>query len=147
MCFYEDDCDWTASVSTDEVLTADKPVKCDECQRVIPAGDSVRHIWMQEHEVCRNDPDSVGCPEGCDHDFGETENYDRCQACDQLTEAIHQHELAEGCKEYESRPPLTGLYDAMSEGDGKAYLAKAESLYPGITGRLPASFLQFREED
>ncbi len=152
MCFY-DDADWEANFVDDTTAPAEKPVKCNECRRVIPIGEPVRHIYMQECEVCRHNPkhdDYDGleteddCPEGCEHDYGETYDYDRCQTCDQLIEAIHQHELAEGCREWESRPGLTDLCDAMVEGDGEAYLATAETLYPGITARLPESFLRFR---
>jgi hypothetical protein len=153
MCFY-DDGDWTAQVVEDEILVVTAPVKCDECRRPIKPGEWRRHVFMQEHEVCRHNPahddydgpetDSEDCPEGCEHDFGETFDYDRCQSCDQLIEAIHRHELAVGCHEYESRPSLTELHDAMVEGDGEAYLAKAEELFPGITARSPETFLRFR---
>jgi hypothetical protein len=47
-----------------------------------------------------------------------------------------------GCREYESRPNLTELYEAFAETDeGLKYLAKAEQLYPGITARVPQSFI------
>lgn len=166
MCFYDDDDDWYASIVEDSVIEVTSPVRCDECGRSIPPGSWRRHIFMQQDEYCRHDPEGgrydagdtaeamgvdvdalpeEGCPPGCEHDYGETCEYDRCEACDQLIEAIHRHELDEGCREYESRPALEELHQAMWEGDGAAYLAKAESLYPGITSRLPESFLEFRE--
>lgn len=150
MCF-TDDCDWYASIVEDEILTASKPTQCNECHEMIQEGGWLRHIFMQEHEECIHDPTSEnydfegehegeGCPEGCEHDYGETCDYDRCETCDQLIEAIHQHELVEGCSHNESYPNLDGLYDAFWEGNGKAYLARAETLYPGITERLTESF-------
>ena len=149
MCFYND-CDWYASIQEDKVGVATKDIKCDECHRLIKEGEWVRHIFMQEDEECRNNPESEyceggeegdSCPPDCEHDYGETFDYDRCETCDQLIEAIHQHELDEGCREDESRPNLTELYEALVEGDGRAYLAKAETLFPGITGRLSERFL------
>jgi hypothetical protein len=148
MCFYHDYA-WTASETADEVGTAKVPTPCDECREMIPVGGWVRHIWMQEEEVCRHNPqhddydgpetDSYDCPPGCTHDFGETYDYDRCQLCDRLIEAIHAHEIKEGCSEYESEPALTELCDAMAE-NGKAYLAEAEVMYPGITATLPECY-------
>jgi hypothetical protein len=143
MCFYEGDCDWTASVYSDTTEPATKPTKCDECRRIISIGEPVRHVWMQEHEICRHDPESDDfdgdeddpvtlCGDECEHDFGETFDYDCCETCTQLIEAIHHHELLIGCREYESRPNLT---------EGLKYLAKAEQLYPGITARVPQSFI------
>jgi hypothetical protein len=151
MCF-DNDSDWTASIVERKTTLAKKPTKCRECNRVIQVGDLLHHVYQQEHEVCRYDPESddyigedenadkEGCPEGCKHDFGETYDYDCCEVCSQLIEAIHQHELEEGCHESESRPPYEGLYDAFADGDGDRYFAKAEELYPGITSRLTENF-------
>ena len=151
MCFYEES-EWYASIVEDETKPAAKPTKCDECRRIIQIGDPVRHIFMKEREVCRHDPESddydpedtgePDCNEECKHDFGESFECDQCETCTQLIEAIHQHEIESGCSEDESRPGLTGLYDAFAEGEGAAYLAKAEALYPGIAARMPDSFLK-----
>jgi hypothetical protein len=152
MCF-EYDSDWTASIVEDKTTIVTKPVKCDECGRVIQPGEFVRHVYQQEHEVCRHDPESddfdgpewdendepikrEGCLDGCNHDYGETFDWDCCEACNQLIEGIHRHELDEGCHEADSRPALGELYETVAEGNGKAYLDKAEELFPGITGRL-----------
>lgn len=155
MCFYNDDYDWYASVTTDETSPATKPTKCDECRRVIPIGEPVRHIWMQQHEYCIHHPDyddyegddsdGTDCPEGCEHDYGETYDYDCCETCTQLVEAIHKSEIESGCRDAESRPNLTELYDAFAEGEGSKYLAKAEELYPGIRGRMAPEFVAAAE--
>lgn len=157
MCFDNDDCDWYAAIIEDETLPATKQARCGECGRIILVGEPVRHIFQQQREVCRHDPESddydgeetdlMGCPPDCVHDFGETFHHDICQPCDQLVEAIHQHEIEEGCGESESRPSLSELYEAMDRHRGPKYLAKAEALYPGITERLPAKFLCFRDDD
>lgn len=148
MCFYND-CDWFASVVTNTVTVAAKPTRCYECGEIIPEGAWVRHIYQQEHEVCQNNlcnpwhdgPETVSedCPPGCEHDFGQTYGYYRCQVCDQLIEAIHSHEIKEGCDEHESRPVLTQLGEAMHE-NGRVYLASAEAMYPGIGARLPGCY-------
>ena len=152
MCFDEGDCDWTASVCEDETLPATKPTRCDECGRMIEVGEPVRHIFLQEHEYCREDPehedydgeetDRVGCGHATEDecDFGESSHYDRCQTCDQLLDAIYQHEIESGCKHHEAQPNLGELDNAMIYGDRDRYLAKAEQLYPGITQRLPKMF-------
>jgi hypothetical protein len=159
MCF-STDYDWDAKVVTDETLPATTAVTCGECRRLIPIGEPVRHIFMQEDDWCKldrsserydgrysdDDDDAEGCPhtDEADCDFGETFDFDLCETCCQLIEAIHQHELEEGCDEAESRPACGELYDAMDRDRGPGYLAKAESLYPGITARLPHNWLCFQ---
>jgi hypothetical protein len=150
MCF-DSDYDWYAEVQSDEYLVADKPIKCLECFRSISVGDRFRHIYQQEDETCRNHPisdyyegpetDSKECAPGCEHEYGETYTHRMCETCDQLIEAIHQYEMDEGCSEIESRPCFGGLGDAMFEGARAAYLAKAETMFPGITSRLPSRWV------
>lgn len=167
MCFY-DESDYTPQLVEDEVIEANEPTRCMECRRTIPVGGWVRHVFLQEHESCRHDPDNdryvgdwtaeefgvaveslpeEGCSPGCSHDYGDSFHYDRCRDCDQLLDAIQKHEIAEGCHWADSLPNLERLRDAMHEGDGRAYLAKAEELYPGITARLPENFTTFRGDD
>jgi hypothetical protein len=150
MCFYNDYCDWTASVTCEDTGPATEPTRCDECGMLIAVGEPVRHVFQQEHELCIHHPESdyyegddedgTDCPEGCEHEYGQTYEYDCCEVCTQLIEAIHAHEIESGCREHESRPAYTQLHEAFAEGEATAYFAKAEQLYPGITGRLPECF-------
>lgn len=139
MCFYND-YDWYAELVEDEIRTADQPTRCGECGTVVPEEGTLRHIYYQQYEICRRDhyEGGPGCSEDCEHDFGETFDFDLCEACNQLIEAIHQFEIEEGCGEAESRPAFGELYDAIY--NRKDYLEKAESLYPGITSRLSETF-------
>jgi hypothetical protein len=157
MCFPNDDYDWAAEVQVDEYLVADKPIKCLECFRTISVGDRFRQTYQQEDETCRNHPasdhydgpeaDSDECAPGCEHDYGETYTHRMCETCDQLIEAIHQHEIDEGCSEIESRPCFGELGDAMFEGPRAAYLAKAETMFPGITSRLPSRWVSYLADE
>jgi len=156
MCFDNSDYDWFAQVVTDEVSKAEKPERCQECRREIAQGEYVRSIFMQEHDQCVYDPTSddydgpetekEGCPDDCDHDYGETFECSICETCDQLLKAIKQHELDERCDESESQPAFGELGEAMVNGDGSGYLAKAEAMFPGITERLPKNWVKVEVE-
>ena len=106
MCFINE-CDWYAETVIDEERPAEKPLKCYECHRAVPTGETMRHVDMWESETCKHNPshddyegpemDSEECPEGCEHDFGESFSCSICQECAKLLKAIEASEIEEGC--------------------------------------------------
>jgi hypothetical protein len=142
MCFTHD-YDWCAEVCDETTGAAEKATVCDECHKPIPAGVWVRSVYQQQHEQCQRceDEDSRDFEEdhpdcaGDEHEYGETFDWDCCEACDKVLRAIKAAELEEGCKEYESQPALTELSQAMSDdrlhNDGR-YLAKVLAMFPEV---------------
>lgn len=146
MCFYNDDYDWTAAVCEEDKRTASKPVRCMECRRLIPVGGAVVHVFLRQHEACKNcdeelreewDDDYEGgpltpCADG-KHDYGETYDYDRCEDCDQFLQAVQTAELEAGCRLNESRPPLEFMVEYIAEAgieEARKYFKKARDLFP-----------------
>jgi hypothetical protein len=119
MCFYHGDADWTAEVWDEDDGPAARPVRCDECGLLIPAGGWRRHVDAQEHEEFHNDEhdfDKGGeCEDGCS--FGESFFYDRCEKCHRVIEIIRKVEESKECKGEESMPPLTKLSDSLHGAD------------------------------
>lgn len=144
MCFYPD-YDWTASVVETTPGTVDKPTRCDECGKEIQAGEWRLHIAMQEHEECQTcdefgdsyNEDDPQDPATCEHDFGESFDYDRCEACDQILKAIRAVEQKEGCPSYAQQPALCELREVFSEHSGApVYAAHAIEMFPEL-GSVP----------
>lgn len=157
MCFTAD-YDWYAEQASDEETTADTSMKCFECGRVIPSGETFRRIEQQEHEICIHDPDNDHYEgpeteqEGCDCeegacDFGESFDCDICTECAKLLKAIEASEIEEGCSPSESQPAFGGLYDAMTEGDGDRYRAKAAVMFPEIADHVQAHYPARNEDE
>jgi hypothetical protein len=141
MCFWNDDYDWTAEVSEEEEFVASKPTKCQECYRLIPAGETMVHIWMQQYEECHACYDGeCECPEGrccqCEEPvFGETFDYHRCQECDKFLMAVEAAEVEEGCARHESRPGLGAMASDIMDGDReniKRYFKRALRDFPEL---------------
>lgn len=134
MCFYNEG-EWSASLVLDDVLTADSPIKCGECRRVIEAGTQYRRIYLQEHEVCY---DCEGEGKECDCEkanLGETWTARRCMECDKFLQAVSAAEIEEGCPAHESQPSLDGMFDEIQEfdrNDKERYFAKARAMFPEL---------------
>lgn len=147
MCF-TDDYDWCASAVTNEHKPAASDLKCDECDRIIPAGELYHYTYQQEHEECQRcedhecncvnwDDDSVNYCDDCkceSPDYGETFSYDCCEECHQFLDAIKQTEQAEGCPPEASQPPLGMMLENLAEFDEDAekYFTTAKTLYPNL---------------
>lgn len=146
MCFSHD-YDWRATViHLDDKATSDKPVKCDECRRIIQPGTPYTHLHQQE-----NDPDDWPeawldrNPDAEEADVpafepGETYDWDCCQDCANLLDAVEAAEREEGCTGDETRPALGELRQAMHDDrrDGWRYLKKARELHPHLTAEYLA---------
>lgn len=142
MCFYAD-YDWYASVCETEDRIADKPFKCHECCAVVAAGESYRYVFQQEQETCqRCEEGECECSDADDpaHDcqcyepnYGETFEYCICQNCRKFLDAVERHELNEGCRKDEARPPLGEMVEYMREIDAlDGYFAEAEKMFPEL---------------
>jgi hypothetical protein len=138
MCFYHE-YDWEAEVYENDVGTAEQPTCCQECDEPIPVGGWVRHIHMRELEHCREShwlhdyAEEPECPPDCEHDFGETDDYDRCEGCDKILRAVKAVEEANGCKGDETQPALSMLSEALHDADDASdYVAKALELFPEL---------------
>lgn len=122
MCFHND-YDWRAEIVDTTTRVSDGKTKCDECRRVIAAGVSFTHIYMQEHEEKVNEEDE-------EDNYGETFDYDQCDDCKSLLLAIDAVEKAEGCRE--TQPAFTELRETMFYDNGK-YVEKAVEMFPHLT--------------
>lgn len=153
MCFVHDDYAWYAMVSEHKATVATSPMKCDECEAPIAAGDFVYTVFQQEHEECQacadglcdcpredpNDEDSDRVCSGVDcrcskPNFGETFDYCRCEGCDKFILAIEAAELEEGCRKSEARPGLPMWYDLQGNGrdEVKRYWKFAAKMFPEL---------------
>jgi hypothetical protein len=164
MCFINDNYDWIAEVWEESTETATKPVRCQECREQIPVGGTLHCIHMQEHEECHRcfgdhfDEDDERCPCSalkdrygacteckCEKpDFGESEDYWRCENCDKFLNAVESAEVEAGCSTHEARPGLGMMLEDIINGDrhgAKRYFKTALAMYPelkasGYLGRL-----------
>lgn len=145
MCFWEGDYDWVATVAEWSEGQANGATRCDECHRDIPEGATVHRLFMQEHEECRTCCDGEcecpkdedgDCPVCCcpDPDFGESQDYGRCEDCHAFLRAVEAAEIEEGCKPHEARPRLTSMVEDIREAgrlwERKRYLKKAVAMFP-----------------
>jgi hypothetical protein len=128
MCFTFDP-EWFASiVEVDDSAASDKPARCGECCRMIPAGEPHRHVFQQENEDC-----GEGDAEGFDP--GETFDYDCCGECVKLLRAVEASELEAGCHKNEAVPPYEMLFEHVHEsGCGKRYAGRALAMFPELAG-------------
>src|SRR5580658_5316370 len=141
MCFVND-YDWISRQSDEATYPAEKPVRCDECGRVIEVGKQVRHIHMQEY----GDGECKDCEEGscecttlekdccaCDKpDTGESFEYDCCEECSKFLKAIETAEIEAGCSINEAHPPLTEMINELHEAganETEKYLNKAIEMF------------------
>src|SRR5688572_30184586 len=140
MCFYND-YDWYAQVSDSSSGPADTKARCDECGKVINPGDWRYHLDQQEEECCRTcdeggdnyDDDDPQDPLTCEHDFGETFDYDRCDKCDKILKAIEAVEIKEGCPPDARRPRLMELRETFIEhSSAPVYAATAIEMYSEV---------------
>lgn len=141
MCFINE-AEWAAQVSEKTKQTAVMAIKCDECRRQISMGAEYVHIYMQEAECC------VACENGdcdcdlegecckCDEpDYGQSFDYDCCLECDKFLQAIEAAEIKAGCSQYEARPMLTEMIEALQEGDEfteRRYVQEALRMFPEL---------------
>lgn len=146
MCFIHEG-DWVARVYEESVVKLQKPVKCLECFRYIPAGVEFTHIEMREYEDCRRCEDECSdwyeenhpeCRAG-QHDYGEECEHRICDECQKLLAAIEAVETDEGCVGSETKPPLGELREAFWESDSAVeYIDRARNEYPelALSGHL-----------
>lgn len=135
MCFYNDDYEWSASVHEETEGPAEKATRCYECGEPIAAGQWRRHIYQQEDEECRLCEQEEGFDPECQHDYGETFDYDRCEPCDKVLRAIEAVEKDEGCPEYSRQPMLGELRDVFvhpEDGNAMAYAERAVAMFPEV---------------
>lgn len=141
MCFYNEG-DWCVAVQKEETLAAAAPLRCDECGVMIQVGGYVRHIHQWENEDCQDcengdcDCGEAGCcrcPEP--KNYGEEFDYHCCEQCDKFINAVASAELEVGCREHESKPMLTSLFEELHEvsiHDKRRYVKKALSMFPEL---------------
>lgn len=135
MCFYNE-YDWTASIVLDSPDTATKDTHCDECGRPILAGETYRHLFMQEHDECQqcNDDDLEDCT--CDEpQYGESYNYESCIECSQFLQAIKEVEKEEGCTGDEVSPALGQMIEQVAEigeEESRKYFVRAREKFPAL---------------
>ena len=143
MCFYNEDCEWTASITDVTEGIADTAVKCDECCKPIAPGEWRRHVYQQEYEdcqTCENDECECLTFRGMEHrcqcdkpNYGETFDYDCCERCNKVIRAVEEREKREGCPSYAQRPALMGLWDEVGDHDDAEEYAKAAiAMFPEL---------------
>jgi len=157
MCFVND-YDYSVAVQNDFTYTAEKPVRCDECHRMIPIGEKVFHIDQQEYDECKAcldgdcecPRDADGCPT-CDAsdcqceepNFGETFSYDCCKDCRKFRQAIRSAETKAGCASDESEPALPAMCEQINDGgqdEALKYWREAKRMFPEL---LASGYLRF----
>jgi hypothetical protein len=137
MCFIDHDYDWVADIQEETTITSDKPIRCEECGRIIEPGNLVHHIWQQEHEECHGgDCDPIPGSYECDApDYGESAQYDCCHDCHEFLDAVEASELEAGCRRSEARPSLCGMVIEISEmprHEARRYWFKAGWMFPAL---------------
>ncbi len=170
MCFYRGDSDWYAEVSDDVEGPAPQATRCDECWQRINKGEWRREVVLREHELCQvceaSDDDGEGiapCDDG-EHQYGETFDYDCCERCQCLRDAIKAVEEADGCTGSETQPRMAGMHDDIGNGEGWGHytdrflalgLTRAFALAPcpepdevfeALCAEYPGSFDDYQEE-
>ena len=148
MCFVHDDYDWIAMVNEEADEVATRPMKCDECDAAISAGQFMHTIHQQESEWCKDCENgdcecAVECCECERPNLGESFDYVRCEQCDKFLRAVEAAEIEQGCDEDTARPGLPMWDDLQGGGrlDAKRYWKKARSMFPelvasGYLGKL-----------
>ncbi len=162
MCFYNDDCDWSADHIEDTSGPSPMECKCDECGDKIPVGAWRFWQFAQEHEECQicqddcsdsfidrtdaeehaadDDPDNAEYGREmlktlAEHKctFGESDTYVRCEACEKVLLAIDEHERKAGCPAHARQPSLGQLWDELCEhSDAPIYIREAVAVFPEI---------------
>jgi hypothetical protein len=152
MCF-EHDYDWTASVSTDELIALEKPEQCYECFRVIQDGETAQHIYQQEYEECQcdscqGDSGITVCEKA---DFGETFKCWICSDCCKILKAIEALEEREGCPPGARQPSYGGLFEEAFHQDpweAHKYAKAAVEQFPELaTHRFIVDHLESPDEE
>ncbi len=156
MCFYDDDCDWTAEVHDDRYVRCEKPERCFDCNRNIKAGEWIWEIFQLEHEQCQicedfdselyEDPDEIDEAEGMfgpgehPHYYGESWHGVVCRECCLIRRAIYDLEEKEGCPEYARQPAIGELsevmHDDQSSWGDKKYTRHACAMFPELFGTV-----------
>ncbi|MGB0971800.1 MAG: hypothetical protein ACPGVG_12680 [Mycobacterium sp.] len=142
MCFYNDDYDWTASVSEVTDLVSGHASRCCECGCGIEPGQWRRHIWQQQYEecqVCEYGEADEACVK---HDYGETYATDVCRECTWLLAAIEAVEADEGCPEYARQPPSGELAEHMRNPDSRRYWDRALEMHPQLAGGVQSEWFR-----
>jgi hypothetical protein len=151
MCFYNDDGDWSVSHEESEDRIADRVFKCCECSEEIAVGETYHYRYQQERDAgdckrCENSEcdcvdwsdDDADISHDCkceEPDYGETWEGRTCLNCRKFLEGVKAHELAEGCREWESQPLPGGMTEQMCEFDSddlRKYFDAAEKLHPDL---------------
>jgi hypothetical protein len=145
MCFVND-YDWYAEVCEQDDRPALADFTCDECWRLILAGQMQHHVHQEEYEECqRCADDDCDCQkngngrcDGCQCDqpaTGETFDYNRCEECDKFLKAVEQAEIEAGCDLSDSRPGLCGMIPEIQGGgreEAGRYFQKALRMFPEL---------------
>lgn len=163
MCFYSDDCDWTARHSEEEEnQVEDTDHRCQECGAVVPAGQPLHWIYLQEYEECQacaygecacggDEPIEVGHDCQCEKpDLGQDYEYRRCLNCHRLLQCVEDVELERGCRLSESRPLLEQMCESLQQmdwSDAKAYFDACRSKHPDMGSWLDAMIDRLWEEE
>ena len=144
MCFTDDqDYEWTASTWEESPGPATKACHCDECGAPIAIGDWCHNIHAEEHDCCQKCEDEWSdsyVPEDkregpCEHDYGETMDYVRCEACDKVIRAIEAVEIEEGCPPGAQRPAINMLAEELSQhSSAPVYAERAVAMFPEVRG-------------
>lgn len=121
MCFYAD-YDWYAAVSEETEGPSPERTHCNECGRVIHAGEWRHHLHQEQYECCLacdpDDPDGREPNEDGSCDHGETADFTTCGRCHALRAAVRAVEEHEGCVGAEAEPPRGVLFDAIHDAGG-----------------------------
>jgi hypothetical protein len=160
MCFYDDDCDWTAEVHTEVFERAAESQECCDCHQTIAAGEWCLRVEQQQFEECQicgewSDSDEaivadreyydtdeehvVALAELAEHTctFGEQWTGSICRRCLLIRAAIYDLETKEGCPEHARQPSYGELEEAMQIdtykfGDRK-YTNHALAMFPELS--------------
>ena len=151
MCFYHGDYDWYAELQeNDSYIIKNLPITCNECLIKVQVGETIHHIYLQQHEECNicysgecdcpftvisgEEPERNCCQ--CKYpEFGETFDWYCCDNCHKFLEAIQTSETEAGCKGNSTRPALGTMVEELREGgkeEVERYIKKLESLYPEL---------------
>lgn len=138
MCFYHD-YDWHAEESDSAEGPGTDTVRCEECRCLIHPGEWRRWDYLRQYECCKwcHGDGCAECDDGRNPDVGGTAEWNTCERCARLLDAIRAVEEAEGCQGDQTQPHVGGLFDALAyDEESSRYVDAAMLADPSLANHL-----------